>query len=132
MLKHLNSFLFGSLRRQLITSVAIVHAVLMTLFIIDITDMKNPVQVAQYELDGPYGLGIKDHMLFVCDGSSGLKVYDKSDVLDLKSMGHYKDILTYDVIPLESHLLMIGDKILHQYSYNDQGVSLMSSYKLTD
>ena len=102
------------------------------LFIIDITDMKNPVQVAQYELDGPYGLGIKDHMLFVCDGSSGLKVYDKSDVLDLKSMGHYKDILTYDVIPLESHLLMIGDKILHQYSYNDQGVSLMSSFKLTD
>ena len=81
-------------------------------------------------MDGPYGLGIKDDKLFVCDGASGLKVYDKTDVKNLKLLNHFKDVDTYDVIPMENHLLMIGDKTLYQYNYSSTGLTLLSQYML--
>ncbi|HEA20234.1 hypothetical protein LCGC14_1228040 [marine sediment metagenome] len=100
------------------------------LYIIDLIDIKNPVLKKQYSLDGPYGLGIKDEKLFICDGNSGLKVYDKSNVEDLKLLNHFEDIVTYDVIPLQNSLLMIGDKVLYQYKYFDDNIRLLSTFDL--
>lgn len=100
------------------------------LFIIDITDIKNPTLKKQYPMDGPYGLGIKDEKLFVCDGASGLKVYDKTDVENLKLLNTFGDINTYDVIPLQNSLLMIGDKVLYQYKYFDDNIRLLSTFDL--
>ena len=83
-----------------------------------------------YPMDEPYGLGIKDDKLFVCDGGSGLKVYDKSEVPDLPQLNHFEDIVTFDVIPLEEQLLMVGDGILYQYSYLNDEIQLISSMNL--
>lgn len=101
-----------------------------SLQIVDITDIANPVLEKSYKMDGPYGLGIKDEKLFICDGASGLKVYDKSDIMDLKLLNHFKEINTFDVIPLENQLLMIGDGVLYQYLYKDNSVQLLSSFNL--
>ncbi|WP_108422713.1 LVIVD repeat-containing protein [Flagellimonas amoyensis] len=100
------------------------------LFIVDISDITNPELAVQYPMDGPYGLGIREEKLFVCDGSSGLKVYDKTDINDLKELNHFEDIVTYDVIPLENHLIMVGDDILYQYEYLDGGIKLISQIGL--
>ncbi|WP_190809871.1 LVIVD repeat-containing protein [Flagellimonas sp. S3867] len=100
------------------------------LFIVDISDIQNPELAKTYPMDEPYGLGIKDEKLFVCDGESGLKVYDKTDIEDLKSLNHFKDIITFDVIPLESHLIMVGDDVLYQYEYLDDEIKLMSQIGL--
>lgn len=81
-------------------------------------------------MDGPYGLGIKDEKLFVCDGESGLKVYDKTNVEDLVSLNHFKDIFTFDVIPLDNSLLMVGDEVLYQYEYLQDDIKLMSTLQL--
>jgi hypothetical protein len=78
----------------------------------------------------PYGLGIKDEKLFICDGTSGLKVYDKTNIMDLKLLNHFKDINTFDVIPLENQLLMIGDEVLYQYKYENSSIELLSSFNL--
>lgn len=101
-----------------------------SLQIVDITNIEKPFLVKSYEMEGPYGLGIKDNKLFICDGSAGLKVYDKTDVNNLKLLNHFKNINTYDVIPMENHLLMIGDKTLYQYNYSNNGLSLLSEFKL--
>ncbi len=101
-----------------------------SLQIVDITDLNNPELKKSYSMDGPYGLGIKDNLLFICDGSSGLKVYNKNDIENLELINHFKDINTYDVIPLDSHLLMIGEDILYQYNYVDQGINLLSQFSL--
>ncbi len=101
-----------------------------SLQIVDITDLNNPELKKSYSMDGPYGLGIKDNLLFICDGSSGLKVYNKSDIENLELINHFKDINTFDVIPLDSHLLMIGEDILYQYNYVDQGINLVSQFSL--
>ena len=100
------------------------------LFIVDISDITIPTLAVSYPMDEPYGLGIKDEKLFVCDGSSGLKVYDKTDVQNLESLNHFKDIITFDVIPREDMLLMVGDDVLYQYEYLENDISLMSSLKL--
>ena len=75
-------------------------------------------------------LGVKDNTLFVCDGSSGLKVYDKSNIPALEPLNHFKDIVTFDVIPLEDHLLMVGDEILYQYAYLGDGIREISRFSL--
>lgn len=100
------------------------------LYIIDIQNIETPQLVKSYPLDGPYGLGVKDFQLFICDGNSGLKIYDKTDVMELKELSHFEDIITYDVIPLESHLLMVGDGILYQYNYNEGDLELISTLAL--
>lgn len=100
------------------------------LFIVDISDISNPELAVQYPMDGPYGLGIREEKLFICDGTSGLKVYDKTDINDLKELNHFEDIVTFDVIPLENHLIMVGDGILYQYEYLDGGIKLISQIGL--
>nr|WP_299340265.1 hypothetical protein [Allomuricauda sp.] len=100
------------------------------LFIVDISNIEIPELTISYPMDEPYGLGIRDEKLFICDGSSGLKVYDKTDVMDLKTLNHFKDIVTFDVIPLESHLIMVGDDVLYQYEYLDNKIRLISQIGL--
>lgn len=100
------------------------------LYIVDISDLKDPKLKVIYPMDDPYGLGIKGNRLFICDGASGLKVYDSSKIPDLPLLGHYQDIHTYDVIPLERSLLMIGDGILYQYEYTDENIRLLGSLSL--
>ncbi|WP_322500039.1 LVIVD repeat-containing protein [Cellulophaga lytica] len=100
------------------------------LYIVDISTIADPVLAKQYPLDGPYGLGIKGNTLFICDGESGLKVYDKTDVNNLKEINHFKDIVTFDVIPREDNLLMVGDNTLYQYKYLENNISLLSSLNL--
>ncbi len=101
-----------------------------SLQIVDITDLENPELTKSYAMDGPYGLGIKDDFLFICDGTSGLKVYNKSDVNNLELLDHFEDINTFDVIPLSDTLLMIGDGTLFQYEYGTAGITLLSEFSL--
>jgi len=101
-----------------------------SLQIVDITDLYHPELKKSYPMDNPYGLGVKDNLLFICDGASGFKVYNKTDIENLELLDHFKDINTFDVIPLEERLLMIGDNELFQYKYSDNGLDLLSKFSL--
>ncbi len=101
-----------------------------SLQIVDIADLYNPKLKKSYAMDNPYGLGIKNNLLFICDGNSGLKVYDKTNVEDLQLVDHFKDINTFDIIPLDDHLLMIGEEVLYQYAYTENGINLLSQFSL--
>ena len=98
--------------------------------VIDISDKTKPTLAARYELENPYGLGIKDNMLFVCDGTAGLKLFDKTDPLNIDMKKSFKNIQATDVIPLENTLIMIGGKTLYQYKYINEGVEQISSFSL--
>lgn len=98
--------------------------------IIDISNKANPVKIKSYTMDNPYGLGIKDQMLFVCDGSAGLKVFNKTDVLNLQLTNQFKNINTFDVIPLDDKLLLVGQNTLFQYKYVQNNIELLSTFSL--
>jgi transposase-like protein len=41
-----------------------------------------------------------------------------------------ENIITFDVIPMDETLIMIGDEILYQYRYLDNDIELISSMNL--
>ena len=81
----------------------------------------NNTLLASYPMNGPYGLGIDDDVLFVCDGDAGLKVYDATDKtqIDDHLIAVFPGINTYDVIPVNGYLFMIGDDGFYLYDYSD-------------
>ncbi len=89
--------------------------------VIDISVIENPSFVKSYPMEEPYGLGIDNSVLFICDGDAGLKIYDANDVLKIDSnmIASYPEIHAFDVIPLGDVLLMIGVDGLYQYDYTD-------------
>ena len=89
--------------------------------VLDVTNILKPALLRSYTMDNPYGLGISDDILFVCDGTSGLKIYDAADpmTLDSHQLAKFPAIQAYDVIPLGKSLLMIGSDGFYQYDYSD-------------
>jgi hypothetical protein len=100
--------------------------------VVDITQLSNPRLRKTYLLTNPYGLGIDGDILFVCDGSDGLKVFDaeKPDI-QLPLISSFKNIHAYDVIPMGTVLFMIGDKGFYQYDYSNlNNISLLSKIEV--
>ena len=98
--------------------------------VIDISDKYAPTRMASFIMTEPYGLGIDNNTLFVCEGHYGLKVFDATDPLAITShkMAEFSHIHAYDVIPLGSILFMIGDNGFYIYDYSDlEQISLLGT-----
>lgn len=89
--------------------------------VIDVTDFSNPQLIADYPMHNPYGLGIDNNTLFICDGDEGLKIFDATDKLaiDDNMIIQYDDINAADVIPYNDILIMVGADGFYQYDYTD-------------
>jgi hypothetical protein len=100
---------------------------------LDVVNVKNiakPVAVISYPMTNPQGLGKDGDLLFICDGSAGLKVYDASNPKQITSnlIYTYPNIKAFDVIPIGKVLVLIGADGLFQYNYsNVQNITLLSS-----
>ena len=91
--------------------------------VLNITDIEAPDLIKTYPMDDPLGLAVKNNILFLCQGHSGLSVYDVKDKtaiaenqIDVKTGIH-----AFDVIPFDQVLMVIGDKGLYQYDYSNPG-----------
>jgi hypothetical protein len=69
----------------------------------------------------PYGLGIDGNVLFICDGTAGLKVYDVADKRNVTNhlLASFPDIQAYDVIPTGNYLFASGKNGFYLYDYSD-------------
>lgn len=97
--------------------------------VIDISTIKTPKLYKSYPMDNPHGLGIDNGTLFICDGDSGLKIYNASDPMAVTSnhIKTFKDINASDVIPVNGVLFMIGSDGFYQYDYSDlNNIKLLS------
>jgi hypothetical protein len=101
--------------------------------VLDVVSVKNinqPVLLKSYRMVNPFGLAKDGDLLFICDGTAGLKVYDASDPANITDhlIFSYPDIRAYDVIPIGSVLVLISDDGLYQYSYSDvRNIKLVST-----
>jgi len=95
--------------------------------VIDISNIQNPQWVQSYPMQEPYGLGIDNRTLFVCDGPAGLKVYNAENPKNLVKTAWFSDVKAFDVIPYNGILMMIGEGGLYQYNYyGSDSISLLS------
>ncbi|MFZ2340693.1 MAG: hypothetical protein WAW07_13345 [Bacteroidales bacterium] len=102
--------------------------------VIDISSITTPYLVKSYPMYNPHGLGIDGDLLFICDGTAGLKIYDKSDPLDIinRKIAHYPGFFTYDVIPMNGTLMLVGEEGIYQYDYSDpQNIVELSQIPIT-
>lgn len=91
---------------------------------LDVINIKNPeapILLTSHAMTSPYGLGYDKGTLFICEGKSGLKVFDASDIytINTKLLAHLKDFDAYDVIPYQDVLILIGSDGLYQFDYSD-------------
>ena len=91
--------------------------------VVNIESLHAPQLLKTYPMHNPHGLSISDDLLFICEGTEGLKIFDKSDVaaIDENQQFHQKGLTTYDVITLGDKKLamVIGEDGLYQYDFSD-------------
>src|SRR5688572_15268675 len=71
------------------------------LYVYDIKNISTPVQKSLFPISTPLGLGLKDSVVFVCRGSSGLSLVNVKNPSAPKLMytvenGDFKDVIPYD------------------------------------
>lgn len=89
--------------------------------VIDIADKSDPELLYSFSMTSPYGLGIDQGTLFICEGEHGLKVYDAAYESSITShqLAAFPGIHAFDVIPLDHFLFMIGEDGFYIYDYTD-------------
>ncbi|MGI8636456.1 MAG: LVIVD repeat-containing protein, partial [Segetibacter sp.] len=95
--------------------------------VLDISNISNPRNVKSYPLTNPKGLSKDGNLLFICDGEAGLKVFDASDVNNLKLLQTISGIDSYDIIAVNNIAIVVTTDGLYQYDYtNSKQVTLKS------
>ena len=87
--------------------------------VIDISDVQNPFQIGEYDMSGPYGLGIQDGLLAVCDGDAGLKLFDASNPWELELIEVVDISFPYDVIFSGNTSLVVALSGMHFFECHD-------------
>lgn len=89
------------------------------LLVFDISNVDNPVKLSTTEMKNPFGLGIDNGKLFVCEGTFGLRFLDATDVNKIATTKLLEGLSTYDVIPYEGQdrLLVSAQDGIYQYDY---------------
>ena len=75
------------------------------LYIYDIKDVTNPKLLNLMQLSTPYGLGVKDSVVFVCRDTAGLTAVSVKNPSAPKELYTIKDGEFIDVIPYENLLI---------------------------
>jgi hypothetical protein len=87
--------------------------------ILQLNSFTNPTLVKAYPFTNPHGLSIDGKILFICDGSDGLKIFNSSDVSKIQLIKQFSGLETYDVIAFNNKALVVAKDGLYQYDYTD-------------
>ena len=93
--------------------------------VIDITDILNPELIETVPMFNPHGLAIRNNVLYICEGTGGLKIFDATDDTQIDEMEsemyHDNSFHAVDVISLsEQVLFVIGEGGFRQYDVADK------------
>ncbi|MET0464508.1 MAG: hypothetical protein ABW007_15185 [Chitinophagaceae bacterium] len=95
--------------------------------ILDVTNLTAPKLVKNYPLKNPYGLAKDGNLLWICDGTAGLKLYDVSDPANISLKKLISDVEPFDVIPMNGRLIVSAKEGILQYDYsNPSDIRLIS------
>jgi hypothetical protein len=85
--------------------------------VVDISNITAPTLQKKYDLFNPHGLSKDGNLLFVCDGTDGIKVFDASDRQNLVLKKQIANINAYDVIAYNGLMIVIAADGLYQFNY---------------
>jgi hypothetical protein len=94
--------------------------------VINVSDVNRPVRVKSYNLENPYGLGIYNNTLGVCDGNAGFKIFDATTSNSIQLQKTINGIKAFDVIMDDQFAILIAEDGLYQYKINIASPTLLS------
>lgn len=95
--------------------------------VVALNNLTNATLAKTYALTSPHGLSKDGNLLFICDGTDGLKIYDASNVMNLQLIKHIGGAETYDVIAYNNIAIVVATDGLYQYNYsNPNDIRLIS------
>ena len=86
--------------------------------VVKLNDLSNSELVKTYEFTSPHGLSKDGNLLFICDGTDGLKIYDANDVMNIQLIKQFPGLETYDVIAYNTIAIVVAKDGLYQYDYS--------------
>jgi len=104
--------------------------------IINVQNPETPELIGTVEMWSPTGLGVDGSNLFICDGDSGLKIFDinRSEengtvdvVVNIKES--YGEINCYDLIAYEENLIVSNHDEIRQFDYSSFPMEEMGRIK---
>ncbi len=99
--------------------------------IVKLNNLSNAQLAKTYNLTNPHGLSKDGNLLFICDGTAGLKIYDAKNILNLQLLQQISGLETYDVIAYNKKALVVASDGLYQYDYsNARNIHLLSKMNL--
>lgn len=78
-------------------------------------------------MQNPYGLGVYNSTVGVCDGKAGFVLYDAAQSSNLKLLGSVANIKTFDVIMNDVTAILIAEDGLYQYNIADKSKPMLLS-----
>ena len=101
--------------------------------VVKLNDLYNAELVKTYSLTSPHGLSKDGNLLFICDGTDGLKIYDASDVMNLKLIKQVTGSETSDVIAINKIAIVVARDGLYQYDYSSvNNIHLLSKIDISN
>lgn len=89
------------------------------LMIYNVHNVDNPIFKKTVSLSNPYGLGIQDDYLYVCDGNMGLKIFNISNPYQPDFEKSITGFTFYDIIPYQNLLVCMVDGGMVIYNATD-------------
>ncbi|MFC5282550.1 LVIVD repeat-containing protein [Pedobacter alpinus] len=89
--------------------------------VIDIEDATKPKLISSFPMINPHGLSIDGGNLYICEGLSGLKAFDSSNIYNIgqKQLSFIKGFEAIDVIAGPKSLIVTGKDGVYQFDYSN-------------
>ena len=100
--------------------------------VVNISNPTNPFMESTFEMTNPHGLGVDGNSLYLCDGESGLKVFDCTNPTTVGNhlTQTFSDIHAIDVIPHAGVAIVLTSDGIYQYDISDpQSIQYLSQIK---
>lgn len=96
------------------------------MFVYDVKHVLKPVERNVINMESPWGLGMQDNTLYVCNGNNGLAIYDITNRYQPKLRQRIYDDTYFDVIPYDNMLICMvqGGTLLYEMRADGQLVKL--------
>lgn len=87
--------------------------------VLNITSLTSPSLIKSYNLNNPHGLSKEGNLLFICDGTWGLKIFNAENPYDIRQIGVLEGIETFDVIALNGTALVAAKDAFYFVEYSN-------------
>jgi hypothetical protein len=100
--------------------------------IINVSNISNPILLKKYDMKNPYGLGIYNNKLGICDGTAGFKLFNATDYNNLNQTGTINVDKSYDVIMNDQIAILIASDGMYQYNISSTTPQFLSKIAITN